>query len=91
MNHSCGLPLSSGLSTSFSRSSEEIVPRETCVVCKLDNEIIMSCISAMWYLMHNGLKVHSNSCYFMDSVSIKYIFQMTLEHVIKIYLWYPVA
>lgn len=86
MNHSCGLPLSSVLSTLFSKSSEEIVPKETCAVCELDNEIIMSCISAMWYLMHNGLKVRSNSCYFMDSVSIKYIFRMTLEHVIKIYL-----
>lgn len=68
-----------------------MIPKETCVVIKLDNEIIMPCISAIWYLMHNGLKVHSNSFYFMDSVSIKHIFRIILEHVIKIYLWYSVA
>lgn len=71
------VPLSSGLSILLTRNSGEILPKETCVACKSDRVVIVSCRSVIRYLMHNGLKVHIYSCYFTDNVYIKYVFLMS--------------
>jgi len=54
-----------------------MLPKEACVVYKLDHVVIISCRSVTRYLMHSGLKVHIHSCCFMGSVSIKEDFLMS--------------